>query len=63
MSKEKWMQEAVRKPGALTAQAKRAGKSMSEFCKSPKTTQAKRRCNLRKVFKRYGGRGGRKARR
>lgn len=46
MSKD-WIAEAIKKPGALTATAKRAGKSISQLCsdggKSGKTTQ---RCAL-----------------
>jgi len=35
MAEKKWIQKAIKKPGALTAQAKKAGKSLSEFIKSP----------------------------
>ena len=50
-SRNKWMQSAVRKPGSLTAQAQRAGKSISEFCKGKKTGVTARRCNLAKIFR------------
>lgn len=32
--KKKWIQGAVKRPGALTAKAKAAGKSISEYCSS-----------------------------
>jgi hypothetical protein len=55
MAKEKPLQEVASriKKGALTEQAARSGKSMSEFCRNPKSTLAKQRCNLRKTFAKY----------
>jgi len=43
-TKNKWIQNAIKKPGALTAMAKRAGKSLSEYCSgSNLSTKATRR--------------------
>ena len=36
------------KRGALTAQARAAGKTVSQFCKSPPTTLARRRCAFKR---------------
>lgn len=33
--KKKWIQKAIKRPGALTAKAKAAGKSISEYIASP----------------------------
>ena len=46
-----WIQKAIKKPGALTAQAKAAGKSLDEFCSSPGLSgKTKKRCSLRKTL-------------
>jgi hypothetical protein len=34
-AKKKWIAGAIKHPGALTAQAKKAGKSLSQFMASP----------------------------
>jgi hypothetical protein len=34
MAKKKWIQSAIKRPGALTKKAKAAGKSISEYCGS-----------------------------
>jgi hypothetical protein len=47
---KQWIAGAIRHPGALTAQAKAAGQSISTFCKNAKSTTAKRRCSLRKTL-------------
>lgn len=60
--KSKWIQGAVKKPGAFTAQAKRAGKSVGEFAReeahaSGKTGQRARfALNMRKIAARRKGR-------
>ena len=36
---KKWIQDAIKKPGSLTAAAKRAGKSIAEYCKAPPSTK------------------------
>ncbi len=46
------MKDAVKKPGALNAAAKRAGKSKSEFCKTAKGKN-KKRCTLWRTFNKY----------
>ena len=48
-----WIKGAIKKPGALTAAAKRAGKSISEYCQNPPSTLAKQRCNLAKTLKSF----------
>ena len=49
--KKKWIQKAIKKPGSLTAAAKRAGMSIDEYCAQKNlSTKAKRRCNLRKTL-------------
>jgi hypothetical protein len=45
-----WIKGAIKHPGALTAAAKKSGKSISEFCKTAKGTNAKR-CALAKTLK------------
>jgi hypothetical protein len=50
--KKKWVQGAIKNPGALTRQAAAAGMSISEFCAQGNlsgTTQ--KRCNLAKTLK------------
>lgn len=48
---KQWISGAIRHPGALTAQAKRAGKSLDEFCSQENLdTKTKRRCSLRKTL-------------
>lgn len=47
-----WIQKAIKKPGALTTQAKRAGMSISEYCAQGNlSTKSKQRCNLAKTLK------------
>ena len=50
----KWIQKAVKNPGALTAQAKRAGVSLSQFIAHPPkniTAKTKRRIALAKTLR------------
>ena len=52
--KKNWIAGAVKKPGALTAQAKKSGKSLSEFIKSPgknPSSTTKKRVALAKTFR------------
>lgn len=54
MADKKWIQKASIKKGALTAQAKKAGKSLSEFIASPgknPSPTTKRRVALAKTFR------------
>ena len=48
-----WIKDAIKKPGSLTAAAKREGKSISEYCQSPPSKKAKQRCNLAKTLKSF----------
>ena len=52
--KKKWIQKAIKKPGALTAKAKAAGKTVSEFIANPPknaSTETKRQIALAKTLK------------
>ena len=51
LNEDKWMQELDIKKGALTAAAEAAGKTISQYCKSPPSTLATKRCTLWKTFK------------
>jgi hypothetical protein len=52
MAKKKFIQSAIKRPGALTAKAKAAGKSITEYCAGGNlTTQSKRQCNLAKTLR------------
>ena len=55
MSKN-WIQGAIKRPGALTAKARAANKSISEFCAAMegKSTRTKRQCALAKTLKKFG---------
>jgi hypothetical protein len=51
---DKWIQGAIKHPGALTRQAKAAGKTVSEFCSSlpaGASSTTKRRCALAGTLK------------
>ena len=50
---KKWIQKAIKRPGALTKKAKAAGKTVSQFCVSTKgkNTVTKRQCALAKTLK------------
>ncbi len=48
---KKWIQKADIQEGALTAKAKAAGQTISQFCaRSDLSTKSKRQCNLAKTF-------------
>ena len=50
---KKFIQKAIKKPGALTATAKKKGMTPAEFCDQPKSKISKtsqKRCNLRKTL-------------
>jgi len=54
MAKEKFIQKAIKQPGALTKKAKAAGKTVSQYCAEagPRaSTQTKRQCALAKTLK------------
>lgn len=51
---EKWIQKAIKRPGALTAKAKKAGMSISQYCaKDNLDTRTKRQCALAKTLKSF----------
>ena len=52
MADKKWIDKAIKRPGALTKKAKAAGKSISEYCKQDNLdTRTKRQCALAKTLK------------
>jgi hypothetical protein len=56
-----WVAGAVKRPGALTAKAKRAGKSVSAYCASlgPNAdTRTKRQCALYHTLRRMSKKRG-----
>lgn len=59
--KDKWMQAAVKHPGALTRAAKRAGKSTQEFAREHVHSPGAlgKRARLARTFAKYR-KGGRK---
>lgn len=54
--KKKWIQDAIKRPGALTAKAKKAGMGVQEFANkatkegSKASTTTKRQANLAKTL-------------
>jgi hypothetical protein len=55
VAKNKWIQGAIKRPGALTKKAKAAGMTISEYCSQPNlSTQSKRQCALAKTLKKLG---------
>lgn len=49
MSKKKWIQKAIKHPGALKQAAKRKGMTVAQYCAQPKSALSltdQRRCNL-----------------
>lgn len=58
MAKKKWIQEAIKNPGSLTEQAKKAGMSVAEFCSQDhKDSTTQRRCNLYKTLRKLADKG------
>lgn len=52
--KKKWIKKAIKRPGALTAKAKAAGKTVTEFIAHPPknaSTQTKRQIALAKTLR------------
>ena len=48
---KKFIQKAIKRPGALTAKAKAAGKSIAAYCaQSNLSTLSKLQCNFAKVL-------------
>ena len=55
---EKWIQEAIQQPGALTRKARRAGMTIEQYCaRKDLDTESKRQCNLAKTLKKLPKRG------
>ena len=53
-SKADWIAGAVKRPGALTAKAKRAGKSITEYCAMGGHDElTQKQCNLAKTFRSF----------
>ena len=53
MAKE-WIAGAIKKPGSLTAQANKAGKSISDFCSGSRLSPVtKKRCVLSRTLKSF----------
>jgi hypothetical protein len=49
---KKWIQNAIKKPGSLTALAKKNGKSISEFCATGNhPLSVRKKCVLAKTLK------------
>ena len=51
LNEEKWIQKIHMKKGALTNAAKKAHKSKSEYCSTPPSGKAAKRCALAKTLK------------
>lgn len=52
--KKKWIQGAIKRPGALTAKAKAAGKTVSQYIANPPagiSTQTKKQIALAKTLR------------
>lgn len=47
---KKWIQGAIKRPGALRAKAKAAGMSVSEYCSQKHTGRTARQCALAKTL-------------
>jgi len=51
---KKWIQNAIKRPGALTEKAKAAGKSISEYCSQDNlSSRTKKQCALAKTLKKF----------
>jgi len=48
---KKWIKKAIKRPGALTAKAKKAGKTVSQYCAKPHKGRTAKQCNLAKTLK------------
>jgi hypothetical protein len=53
---KKWIQKAIKRPGALTAKAKAQGMTVAQYCSQGKeklSSLSQRQCNLYKTLKRF----------
>lgn len=60
MATKKWIQSAIRHPGALTRKAKAAGMSVAAYIDNPPaniSTQTKRQINLAKTLRKLNRKG------
>jgi aconitase A len=63
MSTQKWIQKAIKHPGALTKKAKKAHMSVKQYANkvtkpgSKVSTQTKRQANLAKTLSKFSKRG------
>lgn len=56
-----WIAKAIKRPGALTRKAKRAGKSIAGYCaQKGLSLQSIRQCNLWRTLKGFKKRGRKK---
>lgn len=56
MAKKKFIQKAIKRPGALTKKAKAKGMSVSAFCANlpaNASTRTKRQCALAKTLRKF----------
>jgi hypothetical protein len=52
--KTNWIAGAIKNPGSLTASAKKAGESISEFCsRTNLSSKNKKRCILRETLSKF----------
>lgn len=59
MAEKRWIAGAIKRPGALTAKAKRAGMSISEYCSHKHSdTRTKRQCALYHTLRRMSKKRG-----
>jgi len=60
MAKKKWIAGAIKHPGALTARAKAAGMSVSQYMAAPhKSAEIKHEVNLARTLKKLNHKRGR----
>jgi hypothetical protein len=50
-TKKKWIKKAIKRPGALTAKAKKEGKTVGQYCATKRTGRTAKQCNLAKTLK------------
>ncbi len=60
MAKKKWIQDAIKRPGDLSSKAKKAGKSVSEYCSdtSGMDDRTVKQCNLFHILKKMASKHG-----
>lgn len=54
MEKNNWIKNAIKRPGALTAKAERAGMSISKYCSQKNLDlETQKQCTLAKTLKSF----------